>query len=116
MSGRGSSSGGGYSSDDLSSGEDGGCSKSYKGPINSPRKEVLSKLSVGDILQVSVAKSATNQSILVVKDQSGSDAGSLTFAGVASIIRCIVDRKVTYTATIITAVGGFYTVHVEPDQ
>ncbi len=89
------------------------CQKKRRGPINSPKAPVLSKLSVGSVLKVDVRMSGTTP-ILVVFDSSGAVAGSLTFIGYLEVIDCIQNRGVAYQATIINVTGGVYEVSVEP--
>lgn len=89
------------------------CQKKRRGPINSPKAPVLSKLAVGSLLKVDVQMSGATPS-LAVFDASGSLAGSLTFIGYLEVIDCIQNRSVTYQATIINITGGVYEVSVEP--
>ncbi len=89
------------------------CQKKRRGPINSPKAPVLSKLSVGAILKVDVQMSGTTP-VLAVFDSSGAIAGSLTFIGYLEVIDCIQNRGVTYEATIINITGGVFEVSVEP--
>jgi hypothetical protein len=89
------------------------CQKKRRGPINSPKAAVLSKLPVGAILKVDIQISGTTP-ILAVFDSSGALAGSLTFIGYLEVIDCIQNRGVTYEATIINITGGVYEVSVEP--
>lgn len=89
------------------------CSKTRRGPINSPKAAVLSKLAVGAVLQVDVQTSGAAP-ILVVSDSKGSPAGSLTFIGYLELIDCIQNRGFTYKATIVSISGGVYEVRVEP--
>lgn len=89
------------------------CAQVRRGPINSPKANVLAPMKVGDVLSVEV-QSAGSRSTLVVKDPSGQVAGSLTFGGYLQIIDCIVARGFTYHATILNISGGIYEVRVEP--
>ena len=89
------------------------CVKRRRGPINSPKSAVLSKLSVGDVLKVDVHNTGVNP-ILTVSDSSGAVAGSLTFIGYLEIIDCIQSRGFSYEATIVSITGGVYEVSVEP--
>lgn len=89
------------------------CQKTRRGPINSPKVAVLSKLSVGSVLRVDVQMSGATP-ILVVFDSTGAAAGSLTFIGYLEVIDCIQNRGVSYKATIINVAGGVYEVRVEP--
>jgi len=90
------------------------CQKTRRGPINSPKAVVLSKLSVGSLLKVDVHMSGATP-ILAVFDNAGTPAGSLTFIGYLEVIDCIQNRGVTYKATIINITGGVYEVRVEPN-
>lgn len=89
------------------------CQKTRRGPINSPKKAVLSKLSVGAVLRVDVQMSGASP-ILALFDAGGAVAGSLTFVGYLELIDCIQNRGVTYKATIVGITGGVYEVRVEP--
>jgi len=89
------------------------CQKKRRGPINSPKAPVLSRLSVGSVLNVDVHMLGSTP-VLVVIDSVGGLAGSLTFIGYLEVIDCIQNRGVTYTATIINIAGGVYEVSVEP--
>ncbi len=89
------------------------CQKVRRGPINSPKANVLSQLSIGSVLDVLVQMSGT-MPILVVADQSAAVAGSLTFVGYLEIIDCIQNKGLSYKATIINISGGVYEVRVEP--
>ena len=51
--------------------------------------------------------------VLVVKTAAGIEAGSLTFNGYLSIIKCI-DGGANYDATITNISGGVYQVAVDP--
>jgi len=90
------------------------CRKKRRGPINSPKAAVLTKLKVGSTLKVDVQGTAKTP-ILAVLDHSGAVAGSLTFIGYLTVIDCIQNRGVTYTATIISISGGVYEVSLEAD-
>lgn len=110
------SGGGGSSRDDLSPGIGGGldaCGQSYNAPINSPKPSVLGTVSIGTVLTVDVVPTGTT-STLVVRDAMGRIGGSLTFLGYTQVINCIVQRGVTYTATVLAIAGGVYTVEVAP--
>jgi hypothetical protein len=89
------------------------CRRKRRGPINSPKAPVLSKLSVGSLLKVDVQMSGATP-ILAVFDSTGTIAGSLTFIGYLEVIDCIQNRGVAYEATIINITGGVYEVSVEP--
>jgi len=88
------------------------CQKKRRGPINSPKAPVLSKLAVGAVLDVNVQLSGTIPILIVAS--GGQNAGSLTFVGYLEIIDCIQNRGVKYKATIISISGGVYEVRVEP--
>jgi hypothetical protein len=90
------------------------CQRVRRGPINSPKASVLSRLTVGSTLRVDVEVSGATP-ILAVFDGSGEAAGSLTFIGYWEIIDCIQNRGVSYEATIINISGGIYEVRVEPN-
>jgi hypothetical protein len=89
------------------------CQQIRRGPINSPKAAILSPLSVGSILGVSVISSGSAP-ILAVTAAGGAPAGSLTFIGYLEIIDCIRNRGVNYKATIVNIAGGVYEVRVEP--
>lgn len=105
--------------DDSGSGASGGsgsdtCRKKRRGPINSPKAAVLSKLKVGSTLKLAVQGSGKTP-ILALLDNAGAVAGSLTFIGYLEVIDCIQNRGVTYTGTVISITGGVYEVSVEAD-
>jgi hypothetical protein len=112
MSGSGSS----RNDDGASTGGDRGpsdpCTKSRRGPINSPKPAVLAPLRVGSILGVEVRRPGASP-ILTVTDASGAAAGSLTFVGYLEIVDCIESRSFTYQATITNIAGGIYEVRVD---
>lgn len=89
------------------------CQKKRRGPINSPKAPILSQLTVGSVLDVDVQTIGATP-ILVVMDQQRAIAGSLTFLGYLEIIDCILNRGVSYEATIISISGGVYEISVEP--
>lgn len=105
--GRVSGSGGG-----LGGGGSGGCTKSYSGPINSPKRAVLGPLQVGATLDV-VANTAGTVTSLEVHYQ-GNLAGAITFHGVFEIIDCILLRQRKYEATITSISAGQYIIVVDP--
>ncbi len=103
---------GGYRGDSSDNdGED--CTQTYDGPINSPKKNALAKVGVGDVLKLKVEVNA-GRSILVVETEFKEIAGSLTFTGVLKIIDCIVNKGIDYKATITGISGGSHMVYVEP--
>jgi len=88
------------------------CSKSYKGPINSPKATVLAGSKPGDKLELELDE-RTSRTILLVKVPKKGVAGSLTFLGYLKIIECI-KKGVEYNVTITSISGGAYHVLVEP--
>jgi hypothetical protein len=103
-------------SDGFSGGGGGGsdqCTRSRRGPINSPKSAVLAPLGVGSVLGVEVRRPGSSP-ILTVTDAAGTSAGSLTFVGYLEIVDCIENRGFTYKATITNASGGSYEVRVDP--
>ena len=88
------------------------CSRKRRGPINSPKADVLSTVGIGSKLNVDVRIVGSTE-ILVVETPDGRAAGSLTFVGYVEIIRCIVDHGYAYGATILNVSGGVYEVVVE---
>lgn len=89
------------------------CFATRRGPINSPKQAVLSKLAVGAVLDVQLRPMGATFGLAVV-DASGADAGSLTFANYFQIVQCMQTRQIQYTATIIRISGGIYEVRVDP--
>lgn len=89
------------------------CTRSRRGPINSPKAAILATLRVGSVLGVEVRRPGASP-ILTVTDASGTAAGSLTFVGYLEIVDCIESRGFTYQATITSIAGGAYEVRVDP--
>lgn len=87
--------------------------KTRRGPINSPKAAILAPFRVGDVLSVQV-QATGSRPVLVVVDNAGNVAGSLTFVGYLEIIGCIQSRGIRYQAVIVDISGGFYAVRVEP--
>lgn len=102
----------GDSTPNVGGGDPNPCEISRRGPINSPQAAVLGTMSVGDVLQVVVDSSGVAP-ILVVQNNAGDRAGSLTFVGYLTLIDCIQSRGFTYQATITAINGGVYEVRVE---
>ena len=98
---------------DTGGGGEDPCLKVRRGPINSPKANVLAPLNVGDVLAVDVDASGSRP-VLVVADAAGNIAGSLTFIGYLDIIDCILSRGFSYKATITNISGGIYEVRVDP--
>lgn len=102
--------------DDYAGGDRGAtdpCTRSRRGPINSPKAAVLAPLAIGSVLGVEVRRPGASP-ILTLTDVSGAAAGSLTFVGYLEIVDCIVSRNFTYQATITNIAGGAYEVRVDP--
>jgi hypothetical protein len=89
------------------------CRQKRRGPINSPKAAVVSKLQQGSVLGVAVKKVGTVR-ILVALDASGAEAGSLTFDGYVEIMDCIETRGFKYKATVVRIDIGVHEVRVEP--
>ncbi len=89
------------------------CTRSRRGPMNSPKAAVLSRLTVGSVLGVEVRRPGASP-ILTLTDASGAAAGSLTFVGYLEIVDCIESRNFAYQATITNIAGGAYEVRVDP--
>jgi len=73
---------------------------------------VLGGSKIGDTLSVSVDRTGRSP-VLAVKTIAGIAAGSLTFNGYLSIIKCI-DNGAVFVATITNISGGVYQVTVDP--
>lgn len=112
-----SGSGGGRDDSGGATGGDRGgidpCSRSRRGPINSPKAAILGALGVGSVLGVVVRRPGASP-ILTVVDGAGAAAGSLTFVGYLELVDCIENRGFTYQATIVNIAGGAYEVRVDP--
>lgn len=102
-------------SDHGSSGGDDPCAKIRRGPINSPKADVIGKLKVGSALDVKV-ETVGSRPVLVVATKEGERAGSLTFVGYLEILDCIQNRGVTYRATVTSLASGICEVRVEPSN
>lgn len=97
----GSSSGGGVGgngSDD--------CDIVEKVPLNSPKKAVTVKLTVGDNLDVVLVGKS-----LVARNEDGNDAGSLTPRSLARLIACI-EKGTGYVAAVVKLAGGACEVEI----
>lgn len=76
--------------------------------INSPQQAVVSTLSVGDVLQVSLL---TNPVITVVVTKNGAVAGSITCAQLSQLISCL-QNGYDFEATVDNISGAHCKVRV----
>lgn len=89
------------------------CRVRRRGPLNSPNPAIVPGLAPGTALTVGVQVTGSVP-VLVVSDANGQVAGSLTFFGYLDIIDCILNRNVSYTASVTGNAGGFVEVRVDP--
>ena len=75
-----------------------------KVPLNSPVPAVVKTLAVGDALDVVLVRAAAGPR-LEARTASGRTAGSITFDGVAVLVRCI-EAGHQYVAVIASLPGG----------
>lgn len=76
--------------------------------LNSPQPSVISTLSAGDVLEVSIH---SGSSISVVVSKNGTPAGSITGQYLSDLLSCI-QNGYDYEATVISISGGQCTVEV----
>jgi hypothetical protein len=77
-------------------------------PLNSPKASVISKLKVGDELDVVLQVKS-----LIARAQSHGAAGSLTPKSLAALIECI-EKGHEYIAKVIKLSGGACEVEIRP--
>lgn len=92
-------------------GGDDPCAISHPAPINSPNPVVVSRLSIGDLLDV-VLTGTLPRRVLEVWRPAGGTAGSLTHRGHLALIRCI-ETGNRYQAEVIQITGGAVIVQIE---
>jgi hypothetical protein len=76
--------------------------------LNSPNASVIKTLTAGDRLNIELQGSS-----VVALTQSGAIAGSITFAGIASLKRCL-QKGHAYIATVIQVIKGNCEVRIRP--
>ncbi len=81
---------------------------SFRSVVNSPQPAVISRLVVGDVLEV---KLQTNPQNAVVVEHQGTVAGALTGTKVNALINCL-QNGYTFEAEVISIVGGNCNVEV----
>ena len=107
MSGSGSG-GGGRTTDKVD------CSTLVlKTHLNSPKAAVLKTLKKGSKLSIQL-ESHGGKTIVVAKASQGQAAGSITGAGLASLINCL-QNGFSFHAVVISLAGGGCEVSVQPD-
>ncbi|GMN04512.1 hypothetical protein MTsPCn3_32430 [Erythrobacter sp. MTPC3] len=112
-SGHGGGGSGGVGSGGVGSGGSGSgdaCDINERAPINSPQPAIISGLSVGSRLSVSLSGSAPRQTVEL--HSPNGLAGSLTHRGALNIANCITAGN-AYEAEIIQINGGQVTVQIE---
>jgi len=80
--------------------------------LNSPNKQVLASLRVGDFLSVSFEVGPPRR--LLAKNKTGDVAGSITSPSMLQIIECINENNVQYIAVVQSIKGGTCEVRVQP--
>lgn len=108
-SGGGGNGGGGFGGSGGSGGGD-ACDINERAPINSPQPAIISRLSVGSRLSVSLSGSAPRQTVEL--HSPNGLAGSLTHKGALNIANCITAGN-AYEAEIVQINGGQVTVQIE---
>jgi hypothetical protein len=82
---------------------------SFQATINSPKPDVVSHLTVGDVLDVALNPEGQG----VVLEHNGRLAGSLISTHVAQLVNCI-NSGFDYRATVVQLNGGYCVVRIEP--
>jgi len=86
------------------------CSRlSFRATVNSPKPEVISHLSVGDVLDVVLNPQGQG----VVLERNGGLAGSIVGPQVAQLVNCI-NSSFDYQATVVQLDGGHCVVRIDP--
>jgi|SRR5581483_2888400 len=100
MSGHG---GGGGNGGPVNGGSE--CKTIYGGAtLASPKRNVLSTIKIGDILELETEPQGTTYILYATK--AGQKAGTIIHASLAQIIKCIVQDGHTYVANVTTLQGG----------
>ena len=86
------------------------CNIVQRAPLNSPRPDVIAKISVGEVLSVNLNLSGVRP-VLEVVAPSGI-AGALTHRGHLTIIECIQSGR-DYNAVVLSKSGGMVEIRVE---
>lgn len=79
--------------------------------LNSPKKNVVVTLRVGDVLDVNLLAGPPRQ---LVAQHNGAIAGSITSPKSPQIIQCIQQRNVTYVAEVTAVRGGVCQIEIRP--
>lgn len=98
-------SGGSGSRDDYRpnvGGQPEGCGLDEIIPVNSPNPATVATLRVGDVVSITLASSPTR---IVVVNNAGLTVGSLTWSGLARIIRCMENGE-SYSGTVHSINNG----------
>lgn len=85
-----------------------GCNIVETVPLNSPKAQVISKLKVGDELDVILVNHA-----LIARAPIHGAAGSLTPKSLADLVQCI-EAGNEYVAKVISVSGGVCQVEIRP--
>jgi hypothetical protein len=80
----------------------------FRAVINSPQPAVVLTLTAGDVLDVKLQTTPTNA---VITEFAGKLVGALTGTQVNALINCL-QNGFSYTATVVSVVGGVCTVDV----
>lgn len=82
---------------------------SFQATVNSPKPDVVSHLTVGDVLDVVLNPQGQG----VVLEQHGQLAGSIVGSQVAQLVNCI-NSGFDFQATVVQLNGGHCVVRIEP--
>jgi hypothetical protein len=86
------------------------CSRlSFQATVNSPKPGVISYLTVGDVLDVTLNPQGRG----VVLEHNGELAGSIVGSRVAQLVNCI-NSGFEYQATVVELNGGHCVVRIDP--
>jgi hypothetical protein len=80
----------------------------FRASINSPQPNIVSSLTIGNVLDV---KLQTTPTIAVIAVLAGTAVGALTGTQVNALVNCI-QNGYRYEATVVAVVGGKCTVDV----
>jgi hypothetical protein len=86
------------------------CSRlSFQATVNSPKPDVISHLTVGDVLNVALNPEGQG----VVLGHNGQLAGSIVGSHVVQLVNCI-NSGFDYQATVVQLNGGHCVVRIDP--